>query len=1018
MYRFFIRRPITSWMFILAFIIAGLYSLKYIPVDRNPDVDFPIVSVSTTYKGANPYVVDTNITKVIEDELATISGIEAVSSSSYTGLSRITIIFDLNKDIDIAAQEVRDVVNRVQRQLPKDADPPIVRKVDTSMAPIMAILLHGNVDYGTLSYFADKVVKREFERIKGVGEVDLGGFRDYVMWIRIDPLKLAGYKLTPLDVVDALSKNNIEIPSGRVDSKDREYTLRVYGKGKTAENIENIIIKDNIRIKDVGKTDFTFDEKRSAVRFKAFDSKKAESAIALIIYKQAKENTVEVSKRVTDKMNEINKQLPTGLRLDINFDASTFIEKSVSDAIHEILIGAILTAVVVFFFLGSFRMTFVPILAIPVSILGAIAFLNFFGQTLNTFTLLALAVAVGLVIDDAIVVMESIYRRSEEGLKGIEAAEKGTRIVIFAVLASTASLIAIFVPVLFIKSVVGKFFFGFALGLIIAIAISYIVSLSFTPMLSTRLVKVSEKNVIQRFYDKFESIFDMALRWSLNNKLIVISLSIVSILVGFKLASITPKEFTPIVDEGRFLIRFETPTGSSFDFTDKKAKEIEKIIEKNPYVLRYGMALGEGIAGRPEVNGGIFFVTLKDRSSGRPHQKVIMDSLRRELSKVSDVRAIIDIPSAVGPRAGRSADIMYIIKGPDLSELSKLAIKLESQLRTTPGYTDVDTDLRINKPEIKIDIDRDKALNYSVSVENIAKTLNFIFGKYRIDSYEKGSESYDIYIKADENFLTSFDNLSKIYVKGKDDKLIPLSNFITYNLSPGYNVINRYNRQYSFTLYTNVTGGKSVGEATIEVENLLKNSLPAGYTYELGGQTKEFKRTFGYLSLALLVAIIAVYMILSSLFESLIHPFTVLLTVPFAISGAFGLILIAGNTLNITTYFGIILLIGLVTRDSVLFIERIIQLKQEGIDTLNAILQARKERLRPILMTTFTIFASLIPVALGLTEGSEMRQPLALAVIGGLFTALTISLFVIPIMYIVIDKITDLKNIVSGGNKR
>lgn len=1017
MYRFFIRRPIASWMFILAFIIAGLYSLKYIPIDRNPDVDFPVVSVSTTYKGANPYVVDTNITKVIEDELATIGGIEAINSSNYTGLSRITIIFDLDKNIDIAAQEVRDAVNRAQKKLPKDADTPIVRKVDTSMAPMMAVLLHGNVDYGTLSYFVDKVVKREFERVKGVGEVDLGGFRDYVMWIRIDPLKLAGYKLTPMDVVNALSKNNVEIPSGRVDSKDREYTLRVYGKGKTVEEIGNIIIKDNVRIKDVGKAEFTFDEKRNAVRFKAFDSKEAEPAIALIIYKQAKENTVEVSKRVIDKMNELNKQLPPGLRLDINYDSSTFIEKSVRDAMHEILIGSILTAIVVFFFLGSLRMTFIPALAIPISILGAIAFLNFFGQTLNTFTLLALAVAVGLVIDDAIVVMESIYRRNEEGLRGFEAAEKGTRIIIFAVLASTTSLIAIFIPVLFIKSVIGKFFFGFALGLIIAIAISYIVSLSFTPMLSARLVNVSEKNVFQKLYDKFENLFDIALRWSLNNKLIVISLSIISVLIGFKLASITPKEFTPVVDEGRFLIRFETPTGSSFDFTDKKAKEIEKIIEKNPYVLRYGVALGEGIAGRPEVNGGIFFLTLKDRSSGRPHQKVIMDSFRKELSKVSDVRALIDIPSAVGPRAGRSADIMYVIKGPDLSELSKLAGKLESQLRNTPGYTDVDTDLRINKPEIQINIDRDKALNYGVSVEDIANTLNFVFGKYRIDSYEKGSESYDIYIKADENFLTSFDNLSKIYVRGKDNNLIPLSNFISYNLSPGYNVINRYNRQYSFTLYANVTGGKSVGEATMEVENLLKKTIPAGYTYEVGGQTKEFKRTFGYLSLALLVAIVAVYMILASLFESLLHPFTVLLTIPFAISGAFGLILLAGNTLNITTYFGIILLIGLVTRDSVLFIERIIQLKQEGIDTLNAIIQARKERLRPILMTTLTIFASLIPVALGLTEGSEMRQPLALAVIGGLFTALTISLFVIPIMYILIDRIAVLKTILLGGKK-
>ncbi|WP_297888041.1 efflux RND transporter permease subunit [Sulfurihydrogenibium sp.] len=1005
MYSFFIRRPITTWMFMLSFVIAGFYALKYIPIDRNPDVDFPVVSISTTYAGANPYVIDTNITRKIEDELATISGIEAINSSSYTGVSRITVIFDLDKDIDIAAQEVRDAVNRAQRQFPPNTDPPVVRKVDTSLAPVMVILLHGYADYGTMSYLADKVLKREFERVQGVGEVDLGGFRDYVMWVRVDPLKLAGFKLTPIDVVNALQSNNVEIPSGRIDSKDREYVLRVYGKGKSPEDINNIIIKNNVRIKDVGRAEFTFDEKRGLVRFKAFDSKEAEPAIALIIYKQSKENTVAVSKRVIEKMNQLNKQLPAGLRLDINYDASTFIERSVNDALHEIVLGSILTAFMVFLFLGNIKMTFIPSMAIPVSILGAVAFLFFFGQSLNTFTLLALAVAVGLVIDDAIVVMESIYRRNEEGLKGIEAAEKGTKTVIFALLASTASLIAIFVPVLFVKSVIGKFFFGFSLALIIAIAISYIVSLSFTPMLSARLVEVKEKNIFQRAYDKFENWFDKALRWSLNHKVIVLSISIATVLIGFKLASITPKEFTPIVDEGRFLIRFETPTGSSFDFVDKKAKEMEKIISKNPYILRYGVAFGENVAGRPTVNGGIFFITLKDRSTGRPHQKVIMDQLRKELSKVPDVRAIIDIPSAVGPRAGRSADVMYIIKGPDLGELSNISSKLESQLRQTPGYTDIDTDLRINQPEVRVEIDKDKALNLGVSTEDIANTLNFLFGKYKIGTYEKGSESYNFYVKADENFLTSFDNLSKVYVRAKDGSLIPLTSLISYQLAPGYNVINRYNRQYAVTLYANVTGGKSVGDAVVEVENMIKQVLPSGYTYEIGGQTKEFKRTFGFLGLALLVALIAVYMILASLFESLVHPFTVLLTLPFAISGVFALILFTGQTLNVTSYFGIILLIGLVTRDSVLFIERIIQLKKDGFDTLNAILQARKERLRPILMTTFTIFASLIPVALGLTEGSEMRQPLAIAVIGGLLTALPLSLFVIPIMYILIDKI-------------
>ncbi|GAB6072065.1 efflux RND transporter permease subunit [Venenivibrio stagnispumantis] len=1004
MYSFFIRRPITTWMFILAFIVTGIYALKNIPIDRNPDVDFPIVSISTTYQGASPYVVDTNITRKIEDELATISGIESIVSQSYTGQSRITVIFDLDKDIDIGAQEVRDAVNRIIKKLPEGTDPPVVRKVDTSLAPIMAILLHGNVDYSELSYYADKIVKREIERVQGVGEVDLGGFRDRVMWVRLNPEKLAGHNLAPLDVVNAIQSNHLETPAGRIDSKNREYILRIYSKAKSADEINNIIIKNNVRIKDIGNAEFSFDEERSAVRFKAFDAKEAEPAVAIIVYKQSKSNTVEVSNKVKQKMEELNKQLPPGMRLDINYDSSTFIERSVHDALEEIVIGGLLTALTVFLFLGSFRMTFIPAMAIPVSILGAITFLYLFGYSLNTITLLAMAVAVGLVIDDAIVVMESIYRRNEEGLKGIEAAEKGTKTVIFALLASTASLIVIFVPVLFIKSVIGKFFIGFAFTLIVAIAISYIVSLSFTPMASARIIKVGEKNIFQKLYDKFENGFDKALKWSLNHKLIVLAVAFITVIAGFKLAGKTGKEFFPIVDEGRFLIRFETPTGSSFEFTNKKAKEMEKIISSNPYILRYGVALGEGIAGRPEVNGGIFFITLKDRKT-RPHQKVIMDMLRKDLRKVPDVRAIIDIPSAVGPRAGRSADIMYIIKGSDINELAKVSSHIESELRSNPSFVDVDTDIRINKPEIRITIDKDKALMLGVSTKDIADTINIIFGKYQVGTFEEGSESYDFYVKANTDFLKEYNNLDRIYVRAANSNLVPLSNLIKFEPAPGFNVINRYNRQYSVTIYANMASGKPVSEGIIQVENIIKKYLPAGYTYEIGGQTKEFKRTFAYLGAALIVAIVAVYMILAALFESLIHPFTVLLMLPFAIVGTFALILITGTTLNVTSYFGIILLIGLVTRDSVLFIERIIQLKKDGKQTLDAILQARKERLRPILMTTLTIIASLIPVALGITEGSEMRQPLAIAVIGGLLSALPLSLFVIPIVYMLFDKV-------------
>lgn len=974
----------------LTFIILGIYAYKNIPVDRFPDVDFPVVSISTTYEGANPYVVDTVVTREIEEELASISGVDSIIAQSYTGVSRISVVFDLGKDIDVAAQEVRDAVQRAYRRMPEGVDPPVVRKLNTSMAPIMAVLVHGDVDYGVISYFADKVVKREFERVRGVAEVHLGGFRDRVMWIRIDPERLHSRNLTVTDVIEVFRKNNVETPAGSIYSKNREYVLRIIGKFKNAEEINNLILRDGVRLRDVGHAEFSYDELRNAVRFNL------KSAVALIVYKESKTNTVQAAEGVIRKIEELRKVAPAGVNIDINYDASVFIKRSVADATHEIVIGSLLTALVVFLFLGSVRFTLIPVSAIPISILGAIFVLYLTGNSLNTLSLLALAVAVGIVIDDAIVVLESIYRRNEEGLKGKEAATVGTRIVVFALLSSTASLIVIFLPILFLKGPVGVFFGVFSFTLITSIAISFLVSVSFTPMLSARLVSVGKKNVFMRAYDRFERIFDVALRWSLNHKLIVLVLSFATVAGGLQLAKITKKEFFPVVDEGRFIIRFETPLGSSFEFTNRKAREIEKVLMSNPYVLRYGMAVGEGLVS-PTVNGGMFFVTLKDRSV-RPHQKVVMNMLRDELRKIKDVRASVEVPSVVGARGGRQTDIQYVVRGESLEELGRIADNLTSFLREKGGYADIDTDIRINQPEIKIRIDRDKLRDLGLNVEDIGNTLTALFGKFWVGTYELGSESYDTYVKAEESFLKTYENLKKVFVRGKKGDLIPITSVIEYELGPGYTVINRYNRQYSFILFANLRD-KSLGEAVSEIEGFLRDRLPPGYTFEPTGQTKEFQRAFAGLALALIIAVAGVYMILASLFESLVHPFTVMLTLPLAISGVFGLIYITGGSLNLPSYFGVILLIGLVARDSVLFIERIVQLRKEGETVRDAIMKARKERLRPILMTTLTIMFALLPVALGITEGAELRQPLAVAVIGGLTTALPLSLFVIPVVY-------------------
>jgi HAE1 family hydrophobic/amphiphilic exporter-1 len=984
-------------MFMLSFVLLGLFTYTKIPVDRLPNVDFPIVNISTTYQGANPDVVDTNVTKLIEDEVSTISGIDAIVSQSYAGVSRVTIIFNLDKNIDVGAQEVRDAVQRAYKRMPLGVDPPVVSKVDTSGFPILAIHLHSkSVDYQTLAYYADKVIGREFQKINGVGSVGLGGFRDNVLWVRIFPERLYSYGLTPVDVLSAVQNNHLEAPTGSIYGQDKDYIIRLYGKVKDPRELEDTYIKGNIKLRNVGFVEFTQDEERGIARFKG------ERAIALIIHKQSGFNTVSVADAVKNRMAELNKELPPGMRMDITFDASVFPKESARAAVEEIIIGSFLTGLVVFLFLGSLRLTLIPVVAIPITLLSAIVFLYYTGNSLNTFTLLALAVAVGIVIDDAIVVIESIYRRRQEGLLALESAEMGTRIVVFALLASTVSLVIVFLPIIFLRGVIGSFFGSFALTLVVAIAVSYIVAISFTPMASARLIREVKENAFMRAYDKFEALFDGLLRWSLDHKLIVLLISAITVLIGFMFVRAVKKEFFPITDEGAFIVRFETPIGTSFDFTNQKAKEVEAILLKNPYIDRFGIAIGQGVAGRPDVNGGQAFIFLKDRSV-RPHQKVIMNQLRQQLSKIKDIRVSVEaFPIVMG--AGKQTDITYAVKGPSLEELQRIAKSMVSEFRNRPGFKDVDTDLRLNEPQIQIRVNRDRLGDLGISVEDVALTLNILFGKYKFGTYELGGESYNAYIKATPEFVQNWENLNKVYLRTKNGGLVPLTQVVDLSIAPGYHVINRYNRQYSFTFYANLSG-KALGSASAEVERWLRNNLPPGYSFEATGQTREFARAFKNLAFALTVAIVGIYMVLASLFESYRHPFTVLLTVPLSLSGAFGLLYVTDTSLSVPSYFGIILLIGIVVRDAVLFIERIIQLRKENYQTRQAILQARKERLRPILMTTMTIVFALLPVSLGLTAGSELRKPLAIAVIGGIASALPLSLLVLPIVYELFDSI-------------
>ncbi|AAC06934.1 efflux RND transporter permease subunit [Aquifex aeolicus] len=992
MQKFFIERPVTAFMLMLSFVFLGLYSLKLVPIDRLPDVEFPVVRISADYPGADPYVVDTNVTRIIEEAVSTVSGIESIISRSYPGFASVVVTFTLDKDIDVATQEVSNAIQRAMRRFPKGVEPPTVVKVDTSVAPIMVLLLYSDTaDYQRLTYYADKVIKRELEKLYGVGSVSLGGFRDNVLWVRLKVSELYGYELTPLDVLREIDKNHQDIPAGNVYGKRREYILRLYGKFKTPEELSNLYIKENLRLGDVARVYFGEDEERSLARFNG------NRAVALLVFKQAKVNTVRVIDEIKSRMEFFRELLPPDIKLDYTFDASVYVKESIRAAFEEIIIGVFLTAFTVYLFLGNLRLTLVPVFAIPVTILGTIFFLYQLGYSLNTITLLALAVAVGIVIDDAIVVMESIHRRREEGLPPFEAGVKGTRVVMFALLASTSVLIVVFLPVVFLKGVLGTFLKNFALTLIIAIGLSYLVAITFTPSATVRLItQRPRENFFMKLYKRFEGSFDKALRFSLDHKFIVLLLSFFFVGLSVYLFPKVKKEFVPHVDEGRFMVRMRMPVGTSFERVKEKAKEVERILLKNPHIAKVGMVVGEGVGGAG-VHSGLFFVYLKERSQ-RPHQMVVMSEVRRELSELKNVKVSVEPPHGIGASAGRTTDLQYIVRGERIEVLKKIAKSMEEHFSNVEGFRDVDTSLELSAPYVKISVKREKLSHLGVSVEDLGLTLSLLFGKYRVGTYELGSESYDFYIKAEEDFVKEIHNLNRVYIRARNGELIPITELIDFSIEAGPFSLTRYNRQYSFVFYANLEG-IDLATARSLVEDWLKKNLPFGYTYDTAGRVKEFKKAFSGFVLSLAMSLIGVYMILASLFESLKHPFTVLLMVPLSALGVFGFMYLTDTSLNVSSYFGIILLVGIIVRDAVLFIERIIQLRKEGYAVREAILEARRERLRPILMTTITVVSALLPVALGLTAGSEQRKPLAIAVIGGIASGLPLSLFLLPVLY-------------------
>jgi HAE1 family hydrophobic/amphiphilic exporter-1 len=998
-----IRRPVTTLIAMAALILFGWIAFRNMGLDLFPEVDFPYVTVTTTLVGASPEVIDMDVTDVLEEQITTIEGIKTIRSQSYEGVSRIFVEFELDKDVDVAAQEVRAKVNLAERDLPDDVDKPIVDKLDVAAQAIMWIAVSSRGDYARLAQYADKVAKERLQSIRGVGMVQTGGLREREIRVWLDPEKLEARGLTPQDVVRAIKLKHVELPGGRVERLDKEYSVKIEGEYSSAEELAGLVLASRdgavTRLRDVAKVNDGMEDLRTVARFNGVPT------IGLGIRKQSGTNTVEVARRVKAELKEMQKTVPEGIHLEVAFDSSEFIEASMKGVQGDILFGILLTSLIMFLFLRNVRITMISVVAIPISLIGGFVVMYALDFTINNMSMMAMSLAVGMVIDDAIVVLENIFRHVEEGASPMHAAGAGTSEVGLAVIAATSSIAAVFIPVAFMKGIVGRFFYQFGLTVAVTIAISALVSLTLTPMLCSRLLQHEEKhhplyNLLERGFQSLDVNYRRLLGWVTRHRAYTVLIALASFAAGMTLTPFIGREFSTQDDEARFMLRFEMPTGTSIYKTEERLREIEQIVFSQPEVTHGFSAIGMAAG---EVNKGLMVVHLKPRAERKVHQTEFMRRLRGLLAVHKDMTSSVEYMSIFGG-GERHADLVYIIQGPDVSALAQVSDRIVPTLRSLGGFVDVDTDLRITKPEVKVRIDRGLADDLGVDVRSISQDIYTLFGGVEAGKYKEGGERYDIRVRALPAVRDKPEDLYRTAVRSMDGTLVKSSNLMTIEVGQGPNVVNRYNRRRAVTIYTNLED-KPMGQALEELEKATQEILPKDGNWGAAttGRTQAFQETFVYMRYAMIVAIVIIYMVLAAQFESFIHPLTVMLSLPLCVIGVFGLLLITGNTLNITSYIGIIMLMGIVTKNAILLVDYTNTLRARGMQKVEAILQAGPTRLRPILMTAASTIIAVLPVALGMSEGGESRAPMAIAVIGGMLTSTFLTLLVIPVVYLLLD---------------
>jgi multidrug efflux pump len=1000
-----IRRPVFATVLSLVLMLLGAVSFDRLTVREYPKIDLPVVNVDTRYLGASADIIESQVTKPMEDSISGIEGVDVLTSISRPEQSQITVRFKLDRDPDSAAADVRDRVSRVRQRLPQDADEPVIAKVEADATPVIWLAFQSDsMSPLDITDFVSRNIKPKIQTLPGAADVRIFGERRYSMRIWIDPERLNAFKLTSQDVEDALRRQNVEIPSGRIESTQREFTVVSQSDLQRTQEFEDVIVKVingyAVRIRDIAKVGVAPQVERSVTRLNG------KVAISVGVIKQATANPLTLSAAVREQLPNIQRELPPGLTVQVANDNSVFIDRSIKSVYKTIAEAVALVALVILLFLHSLRASIIPLITIPVCLITSFALMYAAGFSINTLTLLAMVLAIGLVVDDAIVVLENIYRHIEEGMSPMAASFKGAKEVGFAVVAMTLTLAAVYAPVAFTPGRTGRLFVEFALTLAGTVLVSGFVALTLSPMMCSRLLKPHGKgnivgNTIEAGLNGLVGGYRAALRFVLSQRWLILLLYAAVAYGCYYLATTIKRELAPTEDRGSILTIINGPDGASLGYTLKYGGQLEQIAKGFPEIDRAFV-----ISGNPTVAQGIAFWRLTDWDQRERKVQDLIKELQPKLGSVPGVLAFAVAPASLGqPPRERPINFIMMTTEP-YDKLARAVQPVIRDLQQWPGMVGVDSDLRLNKPELRLTIDRDRAADAGVQVETIGRAIETMLGGRQVTRFKRNGEQYDVIVQLDPAARNSPQDIASIFVRGRGEAMIPLSSLVAWKEAVGPRELNHFSQRRAVTVTANLAPGTSLGEAVEYLEATARKHLPSGYAIDYNGQTREFKEAASSLALTFILALGFIYLVLAAQFESFIDPFIIMLTVPLAMAGALWLLIQSGGTLNVYSQIGLITLVGLITKHGILIVEFANQIRAEGKELREAVIEAAALRLRPILMTTGAMVLGAVPLALATGAGAESRVQIGMVIVGGMTFGTLLTLFVVPTFYTLLTRKT------------